>query len=506
MRAAGNVPPPRTLFGNMKDRAFDAIGLDEYAGHLSRLNDMFLQRGMDVFDGLEDPYREVEFMVNVDGRSVPQKYSTAQLLKLSKPAWDEAKAVINSTIEGLIAGGIVTRTRQAVWSNRIDQRITNPEQFLTIFPWVTAPYTPHPEQVLPYLPRPKRVNYLALTPVAYDGARFPREALVEAATALAGAITSLHSAANANIGLSPAVFIACSPAQGAKENALTQRFSLKCNRLFQPTQPSAVHKGLLIDTSTDSFYESFNRKTLVCVPEDGGFDRREFGRLRLSPAHVTYGATSDALTEFAQLLCLAQFMVDIQSHVLLHSCVMFHQAMLQRTFEILRVPFGTTVPQYVAGIQAENNMREQIAVSNANSVLQTGFSLTAILSGLNNPSTSQARGNLSGSTVGTLPLAIANTIKNPTVGIPCALVSGVAALAAYLASDRSVTADRSITTIVDDATCYMQVEDGYSTVYPQWMNMFPTNWYSPTFHVNDAGITCKGVIESMPCLEIPNGR
>lgn len=511
MRAAGNVPPPHTLISNSKDRLFWGIGLDEYSGSISRLRDKFLERGMDVFDGLEDPYHEFEFNVRTaDGRLQPRMLSTAQMLSLSREGWNDATSMINRTLNNLKEGGFITDQKTTPWSNRIDQRVYQPQLFLNIFPWITAPYTPQPSQVMSILPRPKRVPYLALTQKAYDPAMLPDQAIIDAMTALRTGIVGLHSSSNSNVCLSPAVFISNSPPQGAKELNIRDNgaprsnvritdyppdyppWSLQMDKFFTLNSPDSARPDMVITgpTLSHSWQVSLQQRKLY-IEHYGDIDYT-FTPIEF---HSHTNVCSDAMTDFAQLIALASFLLNVKSHVLMHSCAQFHRMLLERAFQNLNIPFGSDLDQYKLAMESEANMRENIAVSNAMSVLETGFGLTAAIAGKNEQSQSQARDNLSASTVGTLPLGVAAVIAKPNIGIPCALISGVAALGVYMNSDRAPNAHRETFTIVDDSLAYNNNRtDRYQN----------TNWYSHTFQTISSGYTPSNIIYSMPVLQVPN--
>lgn len=509
--AAENIPRPSVLYRSTKNNLFKSIGLDEYAGKRFSYLDATLTRGMDVFEGLGDPYREVEFMVEVNGRRVPKAYSTAQLLMLDREGWYESKHAIESILSNLASSGIVTRNRIQPFSSRVDQRVFTPEKFLTEFPWRTGSYDPQNDQILHGLPRPKRVTFVGLTPVAYDRSRFPIEAIVGAARGLLAAIEGLHRSSNSNVAFSPAVFMSMSPPDGAKENAFRQSrppdmtsvipfTNFNSKRLFDiefgvsNQSCKLALNGPNHETWLNSLRSGNMYASRIFVPHGGGsnflFNGRTGEPLRPIPD------ISDAMTDFAELVQLAQFMVDIKSHVLMHSCVMFHQYLLKRGYQNVNVQFGTDFNAVNAQLSQEENARAQVARNTIAAVSEAGFYVgTTLLGGnRNDMPQSRAQDNLSESTVPTLPLAVSRAVADPTgVGIPAALIAGMSALITYFASSDPPALHRETWTIVD--RLQNDAPNGYSSLRS-------SNFYTWTWGRLNTGYTPKRVVDYMPVLRV----
>lgn len=154
---------------------------------------------------------------------------------------------------------------------------------------------------------------------------------------------------------------------------------------------------------------------------------------------------ADAVTDFATLVQLARFIAYVPPHVLLHSVMGFHNALLRLSFEYVGVPFSTSLTEYQAKMRME---REAIAGLAANRDIvgdsrEPGFALAVKPGGL----VAIESAELQSATVASLQLAISTAVANPVLGVVCIALAGLTVLIAEIFGGRTqpliIARDRS---------------------------------------------------------------
>lgn len=145
---------------------------------------------------------------------------------------------------------------------------------------------------------------------------------------------------------------------------------------------------------------------------------------------------SDPITDMAAAVQLARFMVEIPPHVLLHSVMGFHNAMLKLSFLQVNVPYSTSIEQYATKMRIE---REGIsAMANKYGLIdhgttEPGYALTVKAPG----SVVMADAGLQAATVTSLSIAAATAAANPIAGVVCLALVGIGILVAELEGGRA---------------------------------------------------------------------
>lgn len=145
---------------------------------------------------------------------------------------------------------------------------------------------------------------------------------------------------------------------------------------------------------------------------------------------------SDAITDLAAAVQLARFMAELPPHVLTHSVVGYHNALLKLSFQQVGVPYSTAIDQYELRMRIE---REAIAANAArfnligHGTTEPGYALTVKAP----DSVIMADAGLQATTVASLSVAAATCAANPVVGVVCLLLVGCGILVAELNGGRA---------------------------------------------------------------------
>ena len=140
---------------------------------------------------------------------------------------------------------------------------------------------------------------------------------------------------------------------------------------------------------------------------------------------------SDAMTDFACAVQLARFMAVVPPHVLLHSVMGYHNALLKLSFEYVGVPFSTAITDYQLKMRLE---REGIAgLAARDGMMGTGDTGLGYALTVKSPdSVVMADAGLSATTVASLSIAASLAAANPVAGLVCLALVGCAVLIAEL--------------------------------------------------------------------------
>jgi len=145
---------------------------------------------------------------------------------------------------------------------------------------------------------------------------------------------------------------------------------------------------------------------------------------------------SDPITDMAAAVQLARFMVEIPPHVLLHSVMGFHNAMLKLSFLQVNVPYSTSIEQYALKMRLE---RDGIAaMANKYGLIDHGTTEPGYALTVKAPSSViMADAGLQAATVTSLSIAAATCAANPAVGVVCLALVGIGILVAELEGGRA---------------------------------------------------------------------
>lgn len=141
---------------------------------------------------------------------------------------------------------------------------------------------------------------------------------------------------------------------------------------------------------------------------------------------------ADAVTDFATIVQLGNFILNVPPHVLLHSVMGFHNALLKLSFEYVGVPYSTNITEYQTKMRIERegilNLSRNPALENLSGSSELGFALTV------KPQDDSVLENaqLRDITVATLQTAMGAAIANPVAGVVCFALVGLAVLIAEI--------------------------------------------------------------------------
>lgn len=128
---------------------------------------------------------------------------------------------------------------------------------------------------------------------------------------------------------------------------------------------------------------------------------------------------ADPITDFATLVQLARFIAYVPPHVLLHSVMGFHNAMLKLAFENCGVPYSTSITEYQTLMRRERDGIAALSASqdlvNASGSSDLGYALTVKAP----DSIILSNADLRDTTVASLSIAAAATAANPVAGVVC---------------------------------------------------------------------------------------
>jgi hypothetical protein len=145
---------------------------------------------------------------------------------------------------------------------------------------------------------------------------------------------------------------------------------------------------------------------------------------------------SDPITDMAAAVQLARFMVDIPPHVLLHSVMGFHNAMLKLSFLQVNVPYSTSIEQYALKMRLERD--GLAAMANKYGLIDHGTTEPGYALTVKAPSSViMADAGLQAATVTSLSIAAATCAANPAVGVVCIALVGIGILVAELEGGRA---------------------------------------------------------------------
>jgi hypothetical protein len=189
---------------------------------------------------------------------------------------------------------------------------------------------------------------------------------------------------------------------------------------------------------------------------------------------------ADAMTDFASAIQLARFLSVCPPHVLLHSVMGFHNALLKLSFQQCGIPYSTAIDDYQNKMRVE---RAGIAAMAAQyNLVGTGDYGSGFGMYVKPPdSVVMADAGLSAATVASLSIAASITATNPAAGLVCFAFVGLAVLFAELEGGRA----QNLITPRDRSTEHLRdaVNKGLRC-----------NWFR--------GYTPEWIVNSMPVIKV----
>lgn len=178
---------------------------------------------------------------------------------------------------------------------------------------------------------------------------------------------------------------------------------------------------------------------------------------------------ADAVTDFATIVQLARFLYDMPPHVLLHSVMGYHNALMKLSFAFTGVPWSTSLNEYQSMMRRERAAIAEFSngLQVAGDISEVGYALTVASPDL----VVMGDADLKAATVASLQLAIATCAANPIAGVVCLALVGIGVLVAELTGGRTqaliIPRDKSREDIRDSGTAGIRCNwfRGYTPEY-----------------------------------------
>lgn len=442
---------PTTLTRRLLDRSKATAGLsyDQILKSLS-VNAKYDKRHVrwaksyEYFDGLDDPYRTMDFYVDGD----MQHATTASVLRINEPEQraavrDGNELLANLRTRGLIVPnlddnvanrGYETYHRKYLenyghsWANDsrlayTDVRMNDPARWITEFPIAGDYWSGNRSDILTNLPIPKLVgNPVYLGPNFWNTDRdtgYHTNQLMDDVIEALAIIVRLHRSANCNMAMSPALNFGM---RGSDFSALLIGGSDAANDSYQQVKLASISQGggggTVIGGSRNGefiFNDTLPPETIDFSISAYGYDPlmnasmdTRQRRLNFFPAGSGNRATLytyDVASDYAQIMNLLSYFISLPPHVLLHSCMYFHNYLFRTTYNFVGQSYGTSFANY----------RQHLASEYAATAAATVSPLD-----LSTFSFSNTSNTLAASTVMSLPVAALGMslgLVNPAVGM-----------------------------------------------------------------------------------------
>lgn len=481
------------------------------------------KQSYDYFDGLDDPYREIDFYV--DGRM--HSASTASVLRINQGDHNAAVATGRALLARLKASGLLVDTLDANEAARpweayrntyrlnagtgrgeftwlrdpmlvtTDVRVNDPARFLTEYPIKGDFWNGSAAMSLQNLPIPR----VGPSDVVYIGPSFWNFAgsgenvystsrMVDDMTEALACIIALHKSSNAHPGMSPALNLGMRSPDWSAWLGETLRES---DSSFTTTRAASLFgRATAVGALTgESHFAGVNwvergigyfpsrfalPSAYDCEPSAWDFDIRgpsnALWRASAASRQRRYAedttaetTTADAVVDYAQIMNLLAYFVELPPHVLLHSCMYFHNFLFRTSYLQIEEPYGTSFAQYRQRLNVEYSATSQ---ASAIEKASQGFDF----SGTPN--------SLEGQTVKSLAVAIAAC----AAGGPIGAVFGIGALAL-----------QSIGAMIEEmnrAPIAYRPDPGRSLLRDRWHSGISNNFWR--YYTPDQ------VINSRPCI------
>lgn len=483
------------------------------------------QQSYSWFDGLDDPFRDVDFFV--DGRA--QRASTASVLRIndgdhSRAVADGRALIARLTASNLLVGSLADNESLRPWERyrdayrlnagtgrgdhawardsfltTTDVRVNDPKRFLTEYPIRGDLWNGSASQSLVNLPIPRNRsgdvfigpgfwNFAGSGESVYSLAR-----MVDDMTEALAIIIRLHRAANAHPGMSPAVhFGTRSPDwtafldQPVQVDGRGERLSFRSQLIGAATgtatgraRAESPFAGVpWVERSIGYFPSRFALPSDYSV-EPSAWDFRIMGpsnglwrssAVSRQRKFFTDGSsevtTADAVVDYAQIMNLLNYLIGMPPHVLLHSCMYFHNYLFRTSYNQVDAQYGTNFAEYRQRLNAEYQATSQ---ATALEKAATGFDM------------SSTPVSLEGQTVQSLAVAIAAV----ALGAPIA-VAGAGLVAVALMAVGAIIAEISRQPYV------YRPDPGKSVLRDNWRAGLNNNFWR--YYTPDT------VINSRPCI------
>lgn len=401
-------------------------------------------KSYEYFDGLDDPYRTMDFYV--DG--VMQHATTASVLRIDEVEQKAAVRSGNSLLASLRTRGLIVPNLDENIANRgyetyhrkylenyghswvadsrlayTDVRMNDPSLWITEFPIAGDYWTGNRTDNLINLPIPKKVtDPVYLGPQFWNVDRvdgYRTNQLMDDITEALAIIVRLHRAANCNLAMSPALNFGM---RNADFSALLPVGSDARNGNYNQVRIAYVNQGggggvqiggtrsgefLYNDTlppeSIDFIVSAYGTSPLLNYSMDTRQRRLNFFPSGSGNPATLY--TYDIATDYAQIMNLLAYFISLPPHVLVHSCMYFHNYLFRTTYNFVGQPYGTSFANYRQHLAAEYSAT---AAANVSPLDLSTFSF------------SSTENTLAASTVMSLPVAALGMslgLVNPAVGM-----------------------------------------------------------------------------------------
>ena len=368
------------------------------------------QKSYEYFDGIDDPYRTMDFMV--DGRL--HQATTASVLRIDQAEHDSAASSGRALLARLIADGVLVDSLNAnaalrpwesyhqqyllnggtgrgdfAWQRdpmltNTDTRVNAPSRFLTEYPIQGDMWNGTRSQSLINLPIPRMGNgEVFIGPRFWNFAgtgdsSYPMNRMLDDMTEALATIVRLHKSANTHPGMSPALFFGMrSPDWTALLNeALRDETGASAGTLRSHMIGSAYANGELrgegyfrgvqwVERSIGYFPSRF------ALPGKYDVDPALWDFTIAGPSNALWRAsatsrqrkywiegpsestTADCVVDFTQIMNLLQYFVNLPPQVTLHSAMYFHNFLFRTSYQQTDVPYGTAFAQYRQKLSAE---------------------------------------------------------------------------------------------------------------------------------------------------------
>ena len=480
------------------------------------------QQSFLYFDGIDDPFRSMDFYV--DGRLM--RATTASVLRIDEGEYRSAVATGRALIarlkaENLLVDRLDDNTSLRPWESyrqkyvvnagtgsgdtawqrdpmltSTDVRVNDPSRFLTEYPIQGDIWSGRAGQSLVNLPIPRRGNgEVFIGPAFWNNVAsredcYPVSRMCDDMTEALAVIVRLHRAANTHPGMSPALFFGMrSPdwstfLQQPITTDVGTNGTLASQCIGRPTANGTLtgegfFRGVQWVERSIGYFPSRFALPGDYSSEPGAWDfningpanalwrRSAASRQRKywmdGSAEVT---TADAVVDYAQIMNLLAYFVNLPPHVTLHSAMYFHNFLFRTSYQQVEAPYGTSFAQYRQRLNAEYAATSQAtAIEKAAS----GFDMAG------------TPVSLEGQTVKSLVVAIGAI----ALGAPLAVV-GAGALALGLMAVGAMIEE------INRAPYRYNPDPGKSVLRDQWRGGLGTNFWR--YYTPDT------VTRSRPCI------
>lgn len=362
------------------------------------------QQSYDYFDGIDDPFRAIDF--HVDGRLMSA--TTASVLRIDEGEYRSAVATGRALIARLMAENLLvdrlddntslrpwesyhqkylvnagTGSGDTAWQRdpllvRTDVRVNDPTRFLTEYPIQGDMWWGRASQSLINLPIPRRGNgEVFIGPAFWRNVAsredcYTMQRMCDDMTEALAVIVRLHRAANTHPGMSPALFFGMRSPDWSGTVTDVAALGFGAATAVGGNTGEGYFRGVPWVERGISYFPS-----RFALPSDYSCDPGAWDFNINGPANALWRrsatsrqrkywmegssemTTADAVVDYAQIMNLLNYFVNLPPHVTLHSAMYFHNFLFRTSYQQVEAPYGTSFAQYRQRLNAEYTATSQ---------------------------------------------------------------------------------------------------------------------------------------------------